>query len=109
MDVRRHAALFGPLREGSGPLSDLVWTLEVRGKAQHEHAGGDGLGGKAQLFVQRFVRVRDSRLRHVGDLADLAYQPREAVAPEGSVGAGRSDGRGGSASKQVPLRALRKS
>jgi hypothetical protein len=40
----------GLLREGSGPLSDLVRALEVRGEARHEHAGGDGISGKAQAL-----------------------------------------------------------
>ena len=60
MNARRDAALLGLLRERSGPLSDFVRTLEVWGESRHEHAGGDGLSGKAQLFVQCFVCVRDS-------------------------------------------------
>ena len=60
MDACRDAALLGLLREGLGPLSDLVRTLEVRGESRHEHAGGNGLSGEAHPFVQRVVRVRDS-------------------------------------------------
>src|SRR6056297_3403294 len=101
MDAGRYAALFSLLREHSSPLSDLVWTLEVRGESRHEHAGGDGLSGESQLFVQRFVCVRDPGLRNAGHLADVIYQPRETVAPAGSVHAGRGDGLDGSASKQI--------
>jgi len=59
MDAHCHAALYGLLRERSGPLSDLVWTLEDRGESRHEHTGGDGLGRESQLFVQGFVPFRD--------------------------------------------------
>ena len=33
MDACRDATLLGLLREGSGPPSDLIWTLEVRGSS----------------------------------------------------------------------------
>lgn len=58
MNACRDAIIFRLLREGSGPLPDLVQTHEARSESRHEHAGGDGLS-RAQLFVQRSVGVRD--------------------------------------------------
>ncbi|GGC70972.1 hypothetical protein GCM10007209_36110 [Haloferax sulfurifontis] len=55
MDAGRDATLLGLLREGSGPLSDFVWTLEVRRKAGHEHAGGDAVKAASDLFSKPVV------------------------------------------------------
>jgi len=101
MDARRDAALFSLFREGSGPLSGLVRTLEVRRRVAARTCWGDGLSGEAQLFVQRFVRVCHSGLLDAGHLADLVQQPGEPVAPTRPVHAGRGDGLDGPATKQI--------
>jgi hypothetical protein len=59
MDTYLDAALLGLLREHSGPLSDFVRILEVR-SSRGTNMLGKRVQRKAQLFVQGFVRVRNS-------------------------------------------------
>ena len=91
MNTGRHAFVFSLLRQPSRPLSNHIWTLQIRGESRYKRTGCHGFRRKTEVYVERFVRIPDSRFPDASSLNNLFQHPRKSIAATGTIHAGRGD------------------